>query len=109
MQQSQQQQQQQQQRHTNFSKMMRTKHYTSSPVTTRAASAAATATSNDDIDSDVDGETATISTVKHISDILETGLNEYSLQAIIRLLQRGESPDAVVAMITSLSQHSGRR
>jgi hypothetical protein len=107
----QQQQQQQQQRHTNFSKMMRTKRFTSSPITTTTTEAAATAraTSNDDIDGDVDGETATISTVKHISDILETGLNEYSLQAIIRLLQRGESPDAVVAMITSLSQHSGRR
>jgi len=44
--------------------------------------------------------------VKGISDQLETGLNEPALEAILDLLKRGEHPDAIVAVVTSLAQHS---
>ena len=44
--------------------------------------------------------------VKGISDRLETGLNEDALGAILDLLKRGESPDAIVAVVTSLAQHA---
>ena len=42
-----------------------------------------------------------------ISDRLETGLNEYALQAIVDLLQRGIHPDAIVGVVTSLAQRPG--
>jgi hypothetical protein len=42
-----------------------------------------------------------------ISDRLETGLNEYALQAIVELLQRGVHPDAIVGVVTSLAQRPG--
>jgi hypothetical protein len=44
--------------------------------------------------------------VRGISDRLETGLNEDALSAVLDLLRRGEHPDAIVAVITSLSKHS---
>ncbi len=42
-----------------------------------------------------------------MSDRLETGLNEYALQAIVELLKRGIHPDAIVAVVTSLAQRPG--
>ena len=45
--------------------------------------------------------------VQAISDRLETGLNEYALRAIMDLLKRGEHPDAIVAVVTSLAQRPG--
>ena len=42
--------------------------------------------------------------VQGISDRLETGLNEFALRAILDLLKRGEQPDAIVAVVTSLAQ-----
>ena len=44
--------------------------------------------------------------VKGISDRLDTGLNEQALGAILDLLKRGEQPDAIVAVVTSLAQHA---
>ena len=44
--------------------------------------------------------------VKGISDRLDTGLNESALGAILELLKRGEHPDAIVAVVTSLAKHS---
>mmetsp|Transcript_2691 Transcript_2691/g.4913 ORF Transcript_2691/g.4913 Transcript_2691/m.4913 type:complete len:117 (+) Transcript_2691:166-516(+) len=47
-----------------------------------------------------------IQLIKSISDRLETGLDEYALEAVVDLLKRGEHPDAIVAVVTSLSQRS---
>jgi hypothetical protein len=44
--------------------------------------------------------------VKGISDRLDTGLNEQALGAILDLLKRGEHPDAIVAVVTSLAQNA---
>ena len=44
--------------------------------------------------------------VKGMSDLLETGLNEEALGAILDLLKRGESPDAIVAVVTTLAQYA---
>mmetsp|Transcript_6048 Transcript_6048/g.14656 ORF Transcript_6048/g.14656 Transcript_6048/m.14656 type:complete len:126 (+) Transcript_6048:118-495(+) len=46
--------------------------------------------------------------VKGISDRLDTGLNEQALGAILDLLKRGEHPDAIVAVVTSLAQQQSR-
>mmetsp|Transcript_8947 Transcript_8947/g.18586 ORF Transcript_8947/g.18586 Transcript_8947/m.18586 type:complete len:128 (-) Transcript_8947:139-522(-) len=46
--------------------------------------------------------------VKGISDRLDTGLNEQALGAILNLLKRGEHPDAIVAVVTSLAQQQSR-
>ena len=46
--------------------------------------------------------------VKGISDRLDTGLNEDALGAILDLLKRGEHPDAIVAVVTSLAQQQSR-
>jgi hypothetical protein len=88
----------------NFGRMMRSK---------RHSNAAADGGRNKDGSNDGGAVTATtpspsIRTARLISDRLEAGLNEYTLQAVTELLERGESPDAVVAAITSLSQHHKR-
>ena len=46
--------------------------------------------------------------VQGISDRLDTGLNEDALGAILDLLKRGEHPDAIVAVVTSLAQQQTR-
>lgn len=46
--------------------------------------------------------------VQGISDRLDTGLNEDALGAILDLLKRGEHPDAIVAVVTSLAQQQSR-
>jgi hypothetical protein len=42
--------------------------------------------------------------IQAMSDRLETGLNAAALGAIKELLEAGSHPDAVVAVVTSLSQ-----
>lgn len=42
--------------------------------------------------------------IKSISDRLETGLNEEAIQAIHSLLLVGVHSDAIVAVVTSISQ-----
>ena len=46
--------------------------------------------------------------VRGISDRLDTGLNEDALLAILDLVKRGEHPDAIVAVVTSLAQQQSR-
>ncbi len=48
------------------------------------------------------------SVVQAMSDRLETGLNIEALSAIVDLLKAGVHPDAVVAVVTSLSQRQTR-
>jgi hypothetical protein len=47
-----------------------------------------------------------IELIKNISDLLDTGLNDAALSAMTDLLRAGVHPDAVVAVVTSLHQHS---
>lgn len=42
--------------------------------------------------------------IQYISDTLETGLNGEALHAVTDLLRAGVHPDAVIAVVTSLSQ-----
>ena len=44
--------------------------------------------------------------IQFISDTLETGLSEEALRAVTDLLRAGVHPDAVIAVVTSLSQSS---
>ena len=44
------------------------------------------------------------SIIQRISDRLETGLNREALRAISDLLRCGVHPDAIVAVVSSLSQ-----
>jgi Mitotic-spindle organizing gamma-tubulin ring associated len=55
-------------------------------------------------DSTTENNTERLEIVKMISDHLGTGLTEGALQAIIDLLQQGVHPDAIVSVVTSLSQ-----
>ncbi|MGK3754119.1 MAG: hypothetical protein ACI8RD_006427 [Bacillariaceae sp.] len=64
---------------------------------------------NDGSDGDGDGIDREMQLVQGISDRLETGLNEFALQAILDLLKRGEHPDAIVAVVTSLAQRPTTR
>ena len=50
-----------------------------------------------------DDEEKQIRYVQGISDRLETGLNDYALRAILDLLKRGDHPDSIVAVVTSLA------
>ena len=44
--------------------------------------------------------------IQFISDTLETGLSEEALGAVTDLLRAGVHPDAIIAVVTSLSQSS---
>jgi len=50
---------------------------------------------------------STIQTITELADVLDTGLNQTSIESIMTLLQNGVHPDSLAALIIELRREAG--